>query len=104
MISNLHERDQHKHANGHGWIADTASVAESVYVGPCAIVYGKAELSDRVRVEDYAQVSGTACLSGDVRVCRVAWLDKGTYKTGVFARNEREHKESKRLRPAEDGL
>ena len=104
MITNLHERDQHQHKNGHGWVANTASVADSVYVGPHAIVYGKAELSGRVRIEDYAQVSGSAVLSGDTRVCKIAWLDKGTFHTGVFSTNIREHKESKRLKPTEDGL
>ena len=71
-------------------------------MAPFALVYGKADLSERVRVEDYAQVSGNAVLSGDVVVGRIAWLDHGTHRTGVFVHNEREKKESKRLRPAED--
>ena len=104
MISNLREDEQHRHMTGHGWVSNTATVADSVFVGPFALVYGKAELSGRVRVEDSAQVSGTATLSGDVRVCRNAWIDKGTYKTGVFARNERVHTKAERLRPTEDGL
>ena len=87
MISNLPEDQQHKHPLGGGYVANTAHVEESVYVGPHALVYGKAELSERVRVEDYAQVSGSAKLSGDVRVARNAWVDKGTYHTGLFARN-----------------
>lgn len=104
MITNLKAEEQHKHKNGGGWVANSARVDDSVYVGPFALVYGKAELSERVRVEDYAQVSGTAVLSGDVVIGRVAWLDKGTYSKGVFVHNVREQKESKRLKPAEDGL
>ena len=104
MISNLREDEQHMHVQGHGWVANTASVTDSVYVAPFGLVYGKAELSGRVRVEDSAQVSGTATLSGNVRVCHNAWLDKGTYTTGVFARNERVHTKAERLRPTEDGL
>lgn len=104
MITQLTTEEQHKHRNGGGWVAETASVADSVYVGPHALVYGKAVLTERVRVEDFAQVSGTAILSGDVRVGRIAWVDKGTYSTGVLVRNEREKKESRRLKPAEDGL
>jgi acyl-[acyl carrier protein]--UDP-N-acetylglucosamine O-acyltransferase len=104
MIANLKDDEQHKHKNGGGWVANTARIDETVYVGPHALVYGKSELSGRVRVEDFAQVSGTAVLSGDVIVRRYAWLDKGTHKTGVFARNERVVTKAERLRPAEDGL
>ena len=33
--------DAHKHLNGGGWVADTAQVAETAYVGPNAQVYGE---------------------------------------------------------------
>jgi acyl-[acyl carrier protein]--UDP-N-acetylglucosamine O-acyltransferase len=104
MITTLREDEQHKHSNGGGWVANSARVEPSVYVGPFALVYGKADLSERVRVEDYAQVSGSAILSGDCIVRRVAWVDHGSHNRGVIETNEREKKESKRLRPAEDGL
>ena len=39
MISNLRDEDQHQHSNGGGWVANTATVAKSVYVGPFAIVF-----------------------------------------------------------------
>ena len=32
----------HKHSNGGGWVADTATVAASAFVGPDARVYGGA--------------------------------------------------------------
>lgn len=98
MIVNLPDDQQHQHRNGGGWVANSARVDDSVYVGPHCSVYGHAELSERVRVEDYAQVSGSAKLSGDVRVCRNVWLDKGTYRTGVFARNERVQTKQERIR------
>ena len=41
----------HIHANGGGWVADSASVADSVYVGPDAMVLGNATLTGNVRVE-----------------------------------------------------
>ena len=41
----------HKHPNGGGWVANTASVAESVYVGP------KAQVSGLARVYGSAVVS-----------------------------------------------
>ncbi len=90
MIANLREDQQHKHKNGGGWIADTAHVNDSVYVGPYCLVYGHAELTDNVRILDLAQVSGHAKLSGDVVVSRHAWVDGNTKaSTGVFFKNER---------------
>ena len=58
MITNLPEDAQHKHVRGGGYVANTAHVADSVYVGQFAIVYDKAELIGKVRVLDFAQVSG----------------------------------------------
>jgi hypothetical protein len=31
-----------KHSNGGGWVADTATVADTAYVGPDARVFGNA--------------------------------------------------------------
>lgn len=58
----------HRHANGGGWVDDAASVAESVYVAPGAVVRGAARLSGEVRVEGRAWVAGGAELSGAVVV------------------------------------
>ena len=52
----------HQHPNGGGWVADTAKVADTSYVGPDAWVSGTA------RVYGDAQVSGTARVSGDAWV------------------------------------
>ena len=52
----------HQHPNGGGWVADTATVHESAYVGPDARVYGSAQ------VYDSAQVYGNARVSGNARV------------------------------------
>jgi acyl-[acyl carrier protein]--UDP-N-acetylglucosamine O-acyltransferase len=90
MIANLKESEQHQHKNGGGWVADTASVADSVYVDKHALVYGQAEVTDNVRILDVAQVSGHAKLSGDVVVSRHAWVDGNTKATtGHFYKNER---------------
>jgi carbonic anhydrase/acetyltransferase-like protein (isoleucine patch superfamily) len=99
MISNLREDEQHKHCNGHGWVANTARVADSVFVGPHALVYGQAELRDRVCVVDSAQVSGHAVLSGDVIVSGNAWVS-GTMKasTGRIWKNERLVNKAERIR------
>jgi UDP-3-O-[3-hydroxymyristoyl] glucosamine N-acyltransferase len=98
MITNLPDDEQHKHKNGGGWVANTARVDDTVYVGPHALVYGKAECSGRVNIVDSAQVSGTAKLSGDVIVSGNAWVDHGTHKTGRIYLNERVQTKAERIR------
>ncbi len=45
------------HPNGGGWVASTAQVAESAYVGPNAQVLGTAVVSGNARIEGYAIVT-----------------------------------------------
>lgn len=99
MISNLPESEQHKHVNGGGYVANTARVANTVYVGPHALIYQFVELSDTVCVLDSAQISGHVKLSGDVIVRANCWLD-GHFKasTGVFYKNERKVERQERIR------
>ena len=52
----------HIHIKGGGWVADTANVYDSAYIGPDA------------RVHCDARVYGDACVSGDARVDN-AWVD-----------------------------
>jgi carbonic anhydrase/acetyltransferase-like protein (isoleucine patch superfamily) len=71
----------HQHPNGGGWVADTASVEETVYVsthaavGGEAMVLGRAQIDgeaqvyDNARVQDYARVSGHAKVSGNAWIC-----------------------------------
>ena len=51
----------HQHPNGGGWVADTARVAASAFVGPGAQVFGAAWVSGN------AQVSGDARVYGDAQ-------------------------------------
>jgi len=37
---------RHQHSNGGGWIQNTATVADTAYVGPDATVSGSARISD----------------------------------------------------------
>lgn len=46
------------HANGGGWVANTATVASTVYVGPKAIVRGNSNISGNVRIDGTAWVEG----------------------------------------------
>ena len=98
MITNLREEQQHKHKNGGGWVAETAYVEPSVFVGPYAIVYGQAQLSGKVRILDFAQVSGHAELSGNVIAYGNVWLgDKFKASTGSFHKNERVQTKAERI-------
>ena len=58
----------HRHVNGGGWVAYSAVVMKSVWVGPEAQVYGHAWVMDTVKVVDRARVHGRAYLRGDVTV------------------------------------
>ena len=48
----------HQHSNGGGWVADTASVSDTAYVGLDAQVYGYARVSGTAQVFDNARVYG----------------------------------------------
>lgn len=67
----------HAHPNGGGWVADSANVAESVYVGPNAMVLGEANLSGNVRVEDYAVVADSVTATDNVVISGHAIVDGG---------------------------
>ena len=57
----------HIHTKGGGWVADTANVYDSAYIGPDARVYGN------------ARVYGDAWVSGDARVYGNALVKRGVY-------------------------
>jgi hypothetical protein len=40
----------HRHSDGKGWVADTATVESTVYIGPNAKVYGDAKVYGRAWV------------------------------------------------------
>ena len=52
----------HQHANGGGWVADTAYVDDSAFVDPDAKVCGRAEVTDGARLEGHAIVADDACV------------------------------------------
>jgi len=64
----------HRHYHGQGWVADTAIVADTAYVGPLAsvfdmaIVSGHASISGNARVYEQAHVSGHASIHGDAMI------------------------------------
>ncbi len=56
------------HVNGGGFVANTAKVADSVYVGPDAMVLGKAVIKGDVRIEDHAVIMGSAFIKDNAVV------------------------------------
>ena len=64
----------HRHPNGGGWVADTATVAATAFVGPDAQIFGNAKVFDDAQVfgdakiYGNAQVFGDAMVSGDARI------------------------------------
>jgi carbonic anhydrase/acetyltransferase-like protein (isoleucine patch superfamily) len=65
-----------RHPNGGGWVADSAKVAATAYIGPAARVLGNAQVLDHAMVEDYAVVTGDALVADHARVSGASMLDK----------------------------
>jgi len=56
------------HPNGGGWVANTANVAATAYVGPYAQVLENATVSGNARIDGHAIVKGSAIVSGNAIV------------------------------------
>jgi len=52
----------HQHINGGGWVADSASVSDTAYIGPNARVCGNALVLFDAQVGGYAVVQGKICV------------------------------------------
>lgn len=79
------------HANGGGFVADTASVAPSAYVDAEARILGSAQVLGNARIEGRAVISGSAVIndqaivSSDVHVGDTARVDfSATARDGVY--------------------
>ena len=82
MINFLKAEEQHQHKNGGGWVANTAKVEETAYIGPDALVFGDAKVYGDARVYGDAQVYGNAQVSGDAQVYGDAWENSPLYIQG----------------------
>ncbi|GAF96279.1 unnamed protein product, partial [marine sediment metagenome] len=74
-----------RHANGGGWVADSATAATTAYIGPDAMVLGGAQVLDHAIVEDYAVVTDRAVVSDHARVSGRAVV-RGTAKVNGYSR------------------
>jgi hypothetical protein len=75
----------HRHANGGGWVSNTAHVDASVYVGPYARVTG-GTVQDKARIEDHALVRG-GTVSGNAIIGAMSIIDNSvTVKDNAVVR------------------
>lgn len=56
----------HKHDNGNGWVADSAKVDDTVYVGRRCEIFNRAIVKGTTRLEGQSRISGNAVVSGGV--------------------------------------
>ncbi|GEM_PF-906590 len=73
----------HAHPNGGGFVADSASVASTAYVGPNAQVLDGAQVSGTARIEDHATIGGAAVVSGTAVVGGYAYVRENATVTGA---------------------
>ena len=70
----------HRHRNGWGWVADSATVDGTAFVGPTARVSGEARVLGKARVQGYSHVGRKATIedgavvTGHARVLGTATL------------------------------
>jgi UDP-3-O-[3-hydroxymyristoyl] glucosamine N-acyltransferase len=71
-----------QHSNGGGWVADTATVSDTAFVGSKARVYDSARVSDYASIYDYARVYGNARVSDDACISDSAWVFDNAHVSG----------------------
>lgn len=72
----------HRHANGNGWVSDTAKVSETVYVASCCGVGGTAQVEGNVRLEGRSRISGYACVRDYVVLRKQAYIHERAVVVG----------------------
>ncbi len=64
-----------RHANGGGFVADTARVAKTAYVGPDAAVLEEAKIEDHAIIDGHATIKGKAVIRDEARVLGPALIE-----------------------------
>lgn len=64
----------HRHDNGRGWVADTAKVDDTVYVGSRCEIFQHAIVKGLTRLEGRARIAGHAVVSGRVLLKQNAYI------------------------------
>ncbi len=81
-VKNSEWDSYHIHANGGGLVSDSASVADSVYVGANAKVMGRATVSGNARIEDYAVVQDSATVTDNAVISGYAIVAENATVSG----------------------
>lgn len=79
-----------RHPNGGGWVADTATVAATAYVGPNTMVLDEAKVLDDAVIEDFVIVYGNAVFKDNARAYGKLAVEKGVFSKDarMYIRNE----------------
>ena len=79
-----------RHSNGGGWVAESAEVAATAYVGPHAMVLDTAKVLDNAVIEDYVIVYGDAVFKDNARAFGKLAIEKGLHSgtARLYIRNE----------------
>jgi hypothetical protein len=79
-----------RHANGGGWVADSAEVAATAYVAPHAMVLDTAKVLDNAVVDDYVIAYGDVVFKDNARVFGKLAIKKGVHSgnSRMYIRNE----------------
>ena len=68
LFGNGSKANAYQHKNGGGWVADTAYVDVTAFIGPNAQVFDDARVFARAKICDHAQVSDNAIIYANARV------------------------------------
>jgi hypothetical protein len=92
-----------RHANGGGWVADTAEVAATAYVGPHAMVLDTAKVLDNAAIEDYVIAYGDVVFKDNARAFGKLAIEKGVHggNSRMYIRNEQKWS-GQEISPEED--
>ena len=79
-----------RHANGGGWVADSAEVAATAYVAPHAMVLDTAKVLDNAVIDDYVIAYGDVVFKDKARAFGKLAIEKGVHSgnSRMYIRNE----------------
>ena len=72
----------HPHPKGGGWVANTAKVDDSCYIGPYAQVYGMAQVTRKAVIDGYAKIFGEARVTDEAKIYGAAKVYQNALVSG----------------------
>lgn len=77
----------HLHSNGGGWVQNTATVSNSVFLASHSMVLGNSVISGNVRIENTSLVKD-ANINGNVKITENAFVLGGSYTDNAIIRGQ----------------